>query len=311
MVRGTSADALPLRSAGRRRKRGTIPPREGSTAITTQIAATDHVITLNGLKFHYREWPSARTGAQDLVLLHGFTGHARSWDSFAQAMSRDYRVLALDQRGHGETQWAAPDQYGVDFMVSDLQAFVAALGLHRFALLGLSMGGRNAIHYAGKRPPQLERLVIVDIGPETGATGSARIQASVQANDVFDSVEAALAQGRAASPNADEAEQAHRITHNLMQTADGKWTYRYDRALRDPANPRPRPSAEEGWELVRNISVPTLLVRGEVSDVLPRDVADRMVQEMPYCRFVEVAGSGHSVPLERPRGFLEAVRTFL
>ncbi|MDA0365662.1 MAG: alpha/beta hydrolase, partial [Chloroflexi bacterium] len=271
----------------------------------------DRAITLNGLKFHYREWPSARTAAQDLVLLHGFTGHTRSWDSFAQAMSANYRVLALDQRGHGETQWAAPDQYGVDFMVSDLEAFVAALGLDRFVLLGLSMGGRNAIHYAGARPVPLERLVIVDIGPETGATGSARIQASVQANDVFDSVESAIAQGRSANPNADEAEQVHRITHNLVQTADGKWTYRYDRALRGPGNPRPRPSAEEGWQLVRNISVPTLLVRGEVSDVLPREIADRMVEEIADCQFAEVAGSGHSIPLERPQGFLEAVRTFL
>lgn len=278
--------------------------------MTTQTV-TDHVITLNGLQFHYREWPSARAGAQDLVLLHGFTGHARSWDSFAEAMSRDYRVLALDQRGHGETQWAAPDKYGVDFMVSDLEAFVAALALDRFVLLGLSMGGRNAIHYAGKRPAQLERLVIVDIGPETGASGAARIQAGVQANDIFDSVEAAIAQGRRANPNADEAEQVHRITHNLMPTADGKWTYRYDRALRDPSNPRPRPTPEEGWQLVRQITVPTLLVRGEVSDVLPREVADRMVTEIPDCRFVEVPGSGHSVPLERPQGFLEAVRSFL
>jgi alpha-beta hydrolase superfamily lysophospholipase len=57
--------------------------------MTTQTAVTDHVITLNGLRFHYRDWPSARAGAQDLVLLHGFTGHARSWDAFAQAMSRD------------------------------------------------------------------------------------------------------------------------------------------------------------------------------------------------------------------------------
>ena len=279
--------------------------------MTTQTAVTDHVITLNGLRFHYRDWPSARAGAQDLVLLHGFTSHARSWDAFAQAMSRDYRVLALDQRGHGETEWAAPDRYGVDEMVSDLEAFVAALRLDRFVLLGLSMGGRNAIHYAGKRPPQLERLVIVDIGPETGAGGAARIQASLQANDSFESVEAALEQGRRANPNADEAEQRHRIAHNLMQTAGGTWTYRYDRALRDPSNPRPRPSADEGWRLVASIAVPTLLVRGEVSDVLPREVADRMLREIPDSRFAEVAGSGHSIPLERPQGFLVAVRAFL
>ncbi|MPZ98934.1 MAG: alpha/beta fold hydrolase [Dehalococcoidia bacterium] len=279
--------------------------------MTTEAAVADQTVTLNGLRFHYRDWPSARTGAQDLVLLHGFTGHARSWDSLAQALSADYRVLALDQRGHGESEWAAPDQYGVDYMVGDLEAFVAALGLDRFVLLGLSMGGRNAIHYAGKRPPELERLVILDIGPETAAAGSARITAGVQARDTFESVDEAIAQARTANPNADEAEQRHRVAHNLMQMPDGQWTYRYDRALRDPANPRPRPTPEEGWRLLANIAVPALLVRGEVSDVLAREVADRMVETIPDCRFQEVAGSGHSIPLDRPRELLEALRTFL
>jgi pimeloyl-ACP methyl ester carboxylesterase len=279
--------------------------------MTTNAAVADRSVTLNGLRFHYREWPSARAGAQDLVLLHGFTGHARSWDSFAEAMSRDYRVLALDQRGHGETEWAPPDQYGVFYQVSDLEAFVAELGLDGFALLGLSMGGRNAFHYAGARPAALERLVIVDIGPEVATAGSARITAGVQANDVFDSADDAIAQARRANPNADEHEQRHRVTHNLMPTPDGRVTYRYDRALRDPNNPRPRPAPEEGWRLLANIGVPTLLVRGEVSDVLSPEMAQRMVETIPDCRFVEVPGSGHSIPLERPKEFLAAVRTFL
>ncbi len=279
--------------------------------MTTETAVTDHTITLNGLSFHYRDWPSAKAGAQDLLLLHGFTGHGRFWDSFAQVMSADYRVLALDQRGHGETQWAGPKQYGVDYMVGDLEAFVAALGLDQFVLLGLSMGGRNAIHYAGARPDALERLVIVDIGPETATAGSARIRDGVQANDIFESPEAAVQQGLKNSPNADEAQVRHRISNNVMQLDDGSWTYRYDKALRDPNNPRPRPTPEEGWALVGKIAVSTQLIRGEVSDVLAAEVASKMVETIDDCQFVEVAGSGHSVPMERPQAFLEAVRTFL
>ncbi len=279
--------------------------------MTTETAVTDHTITLNGLSFHYRDWPSAKAGAQDLLLLHGFTGHGRFWDSFAQVMSADYRVLALDQRGHGETQWAGPEQYGVDYMVGDLEAFVAALGLDQFVLLGLSMGGRNAIHYAGARPDALERLVIVDIGPETATAGSARIRDGVQANDIFESPEAAVQQGLKNSPNADEAQVRHRISNNVMQLDDGSWTYRYDKALRDPNNPRPRPTPEEGWALVGKIAVSTQLIRGEVSDVLAAEVASKMVETIDDCQFVEVAGSGHSVPMERPQAFLEAVRTFL
>jgi pimeloyl-ACP methyl ester carboxylesterase len=279
--------------------------------MTIELAVADHTITLNGLNFHYRDWPSAKPDAEVLVLLHGYTGHARSWDSFAQAMSAGYRVLALDQRRHGETDWAEPQEYGTDYMVSDLEAFVAALQLDQYTLLGLSMGGRNAIQYAGARPQALRRLVIVDIGPEIGATGSARIQAGVRQSDSFESVDEAIARARATNPNADEGEQRHRVTHSLMQRDDRTWTVRYDKALRDPDNPRPRLSNEESWALWEQITVPTLLIRGEISDVLPEEVAAKMVETVSGCQFVEVAGSGHSVPLDRPQGFLEAARTFL
>jgi len=76
-------------------------------------AVVDELIEMRGLRFHFRDWPSKRLNAPSLVLLHGFTGHARSWDTFAEAMTDRYRVLALDQRGHGETGWAAADRYGI------------------------------------------------------------------------------------------------------------------------------------------------------------------------------------------------------
>ena len=120
----------------------------------------DKSIALNGLRFHYRDW--GNDGAQTLLLLHGLSSHARTWDGFATAMQDDFHILALDQRGHGETEWA--DDYYADRMVEDVHAFVGALGLERIALLGLSMGGRNAYMYAALHPQVVERLVIVDIG---------------------------------------------------------------------------------------------------------------------------------------------------
>src|SRR5437868_649595 len=84
------------------------------------VPVTDELIELRGLRFHYRDWRPKRAGAPTLVLLHGFTGHARSWDGFADAMTDRYRVLALDQRGHGETAWAPADRYGRTEMVDDL-----------------------------------------------------------------------------------------------------------------------------------------------------------------------------------------------
>jgi pimeloyl-ACP methyl ester carboxylesterase len=274
--------------------------------MATSTEVQDATIELNGLRFHYRDW--GNTDAQPLLLLHGFTGHARTWDTFAAAMRDRYRVLALDQRGHGETEWAS--DYAPERSVEDIDAFVTALGLKQFALLGLSMGGRNAYAYAALHPEEVERLVIVDIGPEIVPAGAERIQQGVQANDIFDDPEDAVRAARAANPRPPDAELRHRILNNLKQTADGRWTWRYDKALRSGGRP-PRPGPETIWPLLSRMTAPTLLVRGAESDVLSRETAARMVQVIPNCRLIEVPDSGHSVPLDNPRGFLAAVQPFL
>lgn len=275
--------------------------------MATDIQVQDRLIMLNGLRFHFRDWGSE--SAPPLVLLHGFTGHARSWDTFARAMCDRFRVLALDQRGHGETEWA--DDYAPERMVEDIEAFVRALKLQRFALLGLSMGGRNAYAYAARHPETLDRLVIVDIGPEIMTAGRDRIQTNVQASDVFDDPEEAVRAARALNPRPPEAELRHRLLNNLRQLEDGRWTWRYDRSLRSPDRPLPRPDADSAWAMLPKITCPTLLVRGAESDILSRETADRMVRTIPNCRLVEVPDAGHSVPLDNPSGFIAAVRPFL
>jgi pimeloyl-ACP methyl ester carboxylesterase len=278
--------------------------------MTVDASAADKLVTLNGLRFHYRDWGNEQSRA--LICLHGFTGHARTWDTFARAMRGRYRVLALDQRGHGETEWAT--DYHNDRRVEDVEAFVGALGLDRFVLLGLSMGGRAAFMYAARNPARIERLVIVDTAPDTEPSGSQRISQSVRANDRFDTPEDAVAAARAANPRAPDDVVRDRVLNNLIQLADGTWTYRYDVALRNGSGARVVPTAEEiarSWESLRNITAPTLLIRGAESDVLSPALARRMVETIPNCRLVEVPDSGHSVPGDNPSGFLAAVQTFL
>ena len=278
--------------------------------MVTEATVVDKQISLNGLRFHYRDWGNA--DAQALVCLHGFTSHAHSWDTFAGAMRDHYHVLALDQRGHGETDWAT--DYHPDRRVEDLEAFVEALGLSRLVLVGLSMGGRVAFQYASRHPQQVERLVIVDIAPETDSRGAQRIQQGLAAKDVFRDPEEAFQQARRNNPRAPEDELRARTMHALKQQADGTWTYRYDVALRNGSGARVVPTPEEirqQWASLANISCPTLLVRGAESDVLSAELAERMAASIPNCRVVEVADSGHAVPLDNPEGFLRAVKTFL
>jgi len=272
-------------------------------------AVVDELIEMRGLRFHYRDWKGP-PGAPALVLLHGYTSHARTWDAFAAAMTDRYRVIALDQRGHGESGWAGADGYRIEDMADDLTALVAALGLTGFTLLGLSMGGMVAMEYAGRRPAELAAVVIVDIAPELVSSGAGRIREGAKASDIFVSRDAAFAVARADNPRPPEAHHRHRVDHSLMRLADGTWTWRYDRVLRSASALRPRDAAT-AWRSCEAINVPALLIRGAESDLLSPEIAARMVKTIPGGQFAEVAASGHAVPLDAPDGFLAAAREFL
>lgn len=271
---------------------------------------TDELIELRGLRFHFRDWASRRSGAPTLVLLHGYTGHARSWDSFAEGMSDRYRVLAFDQRGHGESGWAGSGGYGIGEMTADLETFVAALGLKSLDLVGLSMGGMVAMDYASRRPAALRRLVIVDIAPEIASQGSNRIQSGQKQSDVFDSFESAFDSMRAANATPPDEHLRHRVYNNLMGLEDGRFTWRYDRALRDPRELKMR-TPEEGWASCAAIAAPTLIMRGELSDILAPEVAELMTRTIMGSSLATVEGAGHSIPLDKPDEFLSAARVFL
>lgn len=287
--------------------------RAGTPALVDLATmVNDEYLLLDGLRFHVREWQGPSPDAPVIVLLHGFTGHARTWDRPAAALANHYRVLCPDARGHGESAWDPSGEYGVERQVADVVGLLGALGLARVTVLGLSMGGRTALNLAAGRPEMVERLVVVDIGPQVAPAGAARIGASVGAPDRFATPEDALAQARAGNAVAPEEVLRHRVRHNLLLLGDGDWTWRYDPALRrGGGSALPRPDVAQQWALLPRITASTLLVRGELSDVLSPEDARRMTREIPHCEMVEVPGAGHSVPLDRPDGFLDAIGPFL
>lgn len=199
--------------------------------MTDDSRVADELIELNGLRFHYRDWHGPGSNAATVVVLHGVSQTSRAWDRVARALSSDYRVLVLDQRGHGETQWAHPDEYGLDYMVADLEAFVAALGLRRISLIGHSMGASVGFGYAGTLPPELERFVIEDRAPDVPEAAFARIMTMLKNRDFFESPGEVVARAITAAPQADPEEISARTRHNLMRTATGAWTWRWDPAF--------------------------------------------------------------------------------
>ena len=271
---------------------------------------TDHTVSLHGQRFHYTEWgPPA---APPVVLLHGITGHARTWDDEARLLAERRRVLALDQRGHGDSDPAPDGDYGDDALLGDLDAFVHALGLGRVSLLALSLGGRVAINYAGRYPAQVERLVVVDIGPEIAPAGRARVGTLMAtAPERFASIEDVIIHMRANTPRYTDAMLRHRAQHAVRPLPGGGFTWKYDRALRDAIRQGRLRVPADLWPQWRAIACPTLLVRGAESDVLSDETAKRMIDALPAARLVVVPDAGHTVPGDQPAAFQALLREFL
>ena len=157
----------------------------------TRTQSQEGTVNVNGINIHYLERGDTRS--TPMVLLHGLRGHGHSWDDIAAAFSPDYHVLALDQRGRGETDWASDGDYSTDAYVADLEGFCQAKGLDSFVLVGHSMGGRNSLLYASRHPETLQKLVVVDVGPEMDPKGSKRItQEIIDVPEEFDSFEAVM-----------------------------------------------------------------------------------------------------------------------
>src|SRR5438309_8430612 len=129
----------------------------------------DRYLLVEGLRLHVLDWGG--DGRTPLLLLHGFTGHAHAWDTLSIALQPHVHVYALDARGHGDSDPA--DIYDAAGSFHDLASVVDQLGLRALTLVGLAMGGRSAMYYAAKRPELVDRVVVLDIGPEISKKASA------------------------------------------------------------------------------------------------------------------------------------------
>ena len=275
------------------------------------IAYADKEVTVNGLALHYQEWGDAT--APPILMLHGFGVSGHMFDEFAERMQDRYRLIALDQRGHGDSAWAADGDYTRQTFVDDVEQFRMALGLERFVLLGHSMGGLNAVSYAVEYPQCVQSLVLVDVGPEAAKEGVDNIIRFTRGPDELDFDEFVEMAHRFNQRRTIENIR-ERMRHRLKPAANGKWTWKFDKRFRAPDNGLRIGSDltnDQTWALYRGIGAPALLVRGGESDVLSAEVADRCVREMQRARLAVVPGAGHSVPGDSPDTFTEVVREFL
>ncbi len=267
--------------------------------------ARERTFTANGLRLHALEW--GEPGRPALCLLHGGAAHAHWFDLIAPAFQDRFHIVALDQRGHGESSWAEPPAYATEDFVSDLLAVFETLGWRQVTLVGHSMGGHNSIGFSAWHPDRVRALVIVDsrpaIPPDRLETMHDRGRRSLKRHP---SAEEAVARFRLLPREtvADPALLAHIARAGIVER-DGGWVFRFDPATYGVRRP------VDGWTLAGQITAPTLIARAEFSLGLPSETAEKLLRAIPNARIVEIKGAHHHLTLDQPQRFVEALAGFL
>ena len=263
--------------------------------------------------------PNVAARAPKLVLLHGVMGYALNWRRVAKAFEDHFQVLAYDSRGHGRSPHAdltvTPNAYTPEFLAEDLRNILDDLGWEKIFLIGHSMGGRVAYTFAAEYPERVRALVIEDIGPNMSPLNSSlvsRVLANVpvpfpdkrMAKNWFDSEFLVLFKDL---PNA--AALGPWLYANMTENEQGQGVWRFDVAGIKAAVVAGH--SVERWDMIRQVQCPTLLIRGELSKDLPREVYERMLRENPHFEGLEIEGAGHWVHSEKTEAFNNAVSAFL
>jgi pimeloyl-ACP methyl ester carboxylesterase len=269
-----------------------------------------------GLRLHALQWSTEGTA---MVFLHGFGNSCRVWDPSAAALAPYYRVLALDHRGHGDSQHDAQLRYDLDTLTADLEAVLAQLSIERVVLVGHSLGGRVALRFAERNPTRLAGLVLVDIGPENDPRGVVRISQETETQDtVFESLGEYRALLGRQYPEGDRDTLARMAEHWTRRRPDGRYELKLDpaffRGRAERSGPesaaREREEIARAWAALRKLSCPTLVVRGAASDILSQETADAMEEAIPDGRLEVIPRAAHSVMLDNPRAFEESLGRF-
>ena len=266
------------------------------------IAPVSKYVTVLDRELHYMEWGAANK--PKLVLWHGLARTGRDFDDLAEVLAADWHIVAPDTIGRGLSQWSpAPEvEYSLDFYAKLATAFVDALGWKTFDWVGTSMGGAIAIRAgAGPLAGRIGKLVLNDVGPEINPAAVERIRSYAGKPPRFERVselEAYFRQIYLPFGYLSDAQWRRLAETSTRRLPDGGITTHYDPNMVMQFIHHPEDYGQ--WEDWRKLDCAMLCLRGENSDLVLREAADRMPQENPRCRVVEIEGCGHAPALNVP-----------
>ncbi len=262
---------------------------------------------VNGICLRYLDWGNADLPA--LLFIHGFAQQAHSWDFAALAVRDICHVVSIDLRGHGQSARAPDAQYTFDDLYEDIDAFIPAVSLDSPSICGLSLGGTLAYMYASRNPATVPALIVAESAPESRREGRESIRNFTSGPGEFDSLEELVEKVRELTPWR-SVEQVHSsLVHSVGPTANGKWSWKYDPAISTLHGSYGSPDVR--WAALERIAAPTLLVRGEESDITDAAIIDRMAGAIPRSRVASIPNAGHRVSGDNPAVFNDVLRSFL
>ena len=250
-----------------------------------------------GYRLHYLLWGGS---GPKLVLLHSMGMDAHGFDRFADALQGEYRLLALDILGHGDSDKPG-EPVGLPEHAEIIRGGYGQLGFVPNVLIGHSVGGMLGMILAAEHPDDLEGLVLVDIAPFK-LTGRSTRQPPPE---LFSGEEEARSYIRKRYPRFTPEAVENRMMHAFVRDGRGRLRLKATGATIRPS------LAVDLWPYVERIGVPTLLIRGGESDLVTEEALERMRRTMPRLEVVTVEGATHMVPQDRPEEFEGHVRSFL
>lgn len=274
----------------------------------------------DGVPLFARDYPAAHGAARlPVICIHGLTRNARDFEELAPWLANSgRRVLAVDVRGRGQSGRSAdPMRYQLPVYAGDMLAMLDALGIARAHFIGTSMGGLITMMLAARRRSAIASAILNDVGPEVDPAGIARIAGYAGRPVTIETWDDAVAHFKRTSAVAfpDLAEEDWRMLAERACVTDeqGRPVFDYDPSIAVPimAKPLPRRSLL-AWLLFLRLarSRPTLLIRGELSDLLSQPIAAKMRRAAPRMAYAEVARVGHA-PLLSENTAMHAISQFL
>ena len=271
---------------------------------------------VQGLTLVGDEWRSAGGGgtASDrptVLMLHGGGQNRHSWKNTGQVLAdTGFHVIALDSRGHGDSDRSPDADYDVETLTADVMAVLDQIG-RPVILIWASMGGLTGILVADQAGPErVVRLVLVDVVPRFEKNGSARIRDFMFSGlHGFGSLEEAADAVAAYLPHRPKPRSPEGLKKNL-RLRDGRWYWHWDPAFMTKPGDDPELRTENFERAAADLTIPVLLIRGKLSDVVSPEGVQHFLDTVPNAEFVELSGAGHTAAGDDNDAFSDVVVTF-